>query len=90
MLRPTRSRLVTKIDIVPALRRCNLIKIKSFRAQFVGISAFASWTATVNELSLGASPRLRAKPDFLKKIAGHWRCFSRSSRQAPELPWNEA
>jgi hypothetical protein len=30
MLRPTRSRLVTEIDIVFALRPCNLIKTKSF------------------------------------------------------------
>jgi hypothetical protein len=33
---------------------------------------------------------LRARRDFLKKIARHWRCFSRSSREAPELPWNQA
>jgi hypothetical protein len=30
MLRPTHSRLVTEIDIVPALGRCNLTKEKSF------------------------------------------------------------
>jgi len=41
MLRPTRSRLVTETDIVPALRRRNLIKTKSYSVYFVGIFAFA-------------------------------------------------
>jgi hypothetical protein len=40
MLRPTRFLAVTETDIVPALRRCNLMKTKSFSVQIVGISQF--------------------------------------------------
>jgi hypothetical protein len=45
MLRPTRSRVVTEIDIVLALARCNMIKIASPNVQNLGISAFAMWEA---------------------------------------------
>jgi hypothetical protein len=45
MLRPTRSWLVTKMDIVRARRGCNLMKTKSFAVHFVGISVFAPWEA---------------------------------------------
>jgi hypothetical protein len=61
MLRPTRSWLVTKMDIVPARRGCNLIKTKSFHVQFVGISAFAPWEAIADWLRLEPSPRLRER-----------------------------
>jgi len=53
MLRPTRSIAVTEIDIVAALRWCNLIKTKSFAVQIIGISRFASWKATMQWLTLG-------------------------------------
>jgi hypothetical protein len=45
MLRPTRSRLVTEIDIGPARLSCNMIKSNSFFVQIVGILRFASDTA---------------------------------------------
>jgi hypothetical protein len=52
MLRPTRSRLVTEIDIVPAFRWCNLIKEKSFSVQNVGIFGFARSEAAGGWLTL--------------------------------------
>jgi hypothetical protein len=90
MLRPTRSWLVTEMDIVPARRGCNLIKTKSFPVQFVGISAFAPLEAIVDWLRLEPSPRLRERLHFLTKIAGHWRGFSRNRKTGCGLPWNQA
>src|ERR1700719_4263226 len=55
MLRPTRSRLVTEIDIVPAFRWCNLIKEKSFSVQNMGISGFARPEAAGGWLTLRPS-----------------------------------
>jgi hypothetical protein len=77
MLRPTRSRLVTETDIVPALRSCNLIKTKSFGVQFVGIFESASWEATTHWLTLGPLPRLRGGTGFVGNVAGEWRGFNR-------------
>jgi hypothetical protein len=48
MLRPTRSRVVTEIDIVLALAQCNMTKTKSLNAQFVGIPVFATKQAAAN------------------------------------------
>jgi hypothetical protein len=80
MLRPTRSRLVTELDIGRARRECNLTKRKSFGVQFVGISAFAPWEAIDDWLSLEPSPRLQEHPDFLTKISGYWRGFNRNRK----------
>jgi hypothetical protein len=55
MLRPTRSWLVTKMDIGRARRGCNLMKTKSFPVHFVGIFAFAPWEAIVDWLRLEPS-----------------------------------
>jgi hypothetical protein len=41
MLRPTRSDLVTEIDIVAARHWCNMIKSNSFFVQILGSSDFA-------------------------------------------------
>jgi hypothetical protein len=90
MLRPTRSRLVTEMDIVRARRGCNLIKTKSFPVHFVGISAFALREAIADWLRLEPSPRLRERRHFLKKIAGRWRGFNRNRKTGRGLPWNQA
>jgi hypothetical protein len=90
MLRPTRSWLVTEMDIVSARRGCNLIKTKSFPVQFVGISAFAPLEAIADWLRLEPSPRLRERRHFLKKIAGHWRGFNRNRKTGRGLLWNQA
>jgi hypothetical protein len=64
MLRPTRFRLVTDSDIVPALRSCNLIKMKSSSVQIVGIPGFAPWKAPDDWLTPGLWPRLQKHPVF--------------------------
>jgi hypothetical protein len=84
MLRPTRSRLVTKIDIVPARRSCNLIKTKSFAVHFVGIFDFAFSEATVGWLTLGPLPRLRGEVGFLGRCSGEWRGFNLDAERRPE------
>src|ERR1700738_3418526 len=89
MLRSTRSRLVTKIDIVPARRSCNLIKSKSFAVLIVVSSDFASSEATVGWLTLGPWPRLRGRPAFWRNIAGGWRSFNRDGGQGRGLLWNQ-
>lgn len=90
MLRPTRSRLVTETDIVPALRRCNLIKTKSFSVYFVGIFAFASGEAAAGRLTREPSRWLRARRAFLRNVAGEWRGFNRDHRRAGRLLRNQA
>jgi hypothetical protein len=90
MLRPTRSRVVTEIDIVCARRGCNLIKTKSFTVQFVGIFVFALWEAIADWLRLEPSPRLREPRHFLKEIAGSWRGFNRIIKTVLGLPCNQA
>jgi hypothetical protein len=90
MLRPTRSRLVTEMDIVRARRGCNLMKTKSFPVQFVGIYFFAPLEAIADWLRLEPSPRLRERCHFLKKIAGRWRGFNRNPKTGRGLPWNQA
>jgi hypothetical protein len=84
MLRPTRSRLVTEIDIVPARRSCNLIKTKSFAVRFVGIFDFAFSEATVGRLTLGPLPRLRGGSAFLADVTGEWRGFNLGCDRRPE------
>src|ERR1700719_3536025 len=90
MLRPTRSRLVTEIDIVPAFRWCNLIKEKSFSVQNMGISGFARPEAAGGWLTLRPSPRLRRRPAFLGNVAGDWRCFSRTAKPGRRLRRKQA
>jgi hypothetical protein len=67
MLRPTRSRPVTKTDIIAAVRLCNLIKTKSFAVQIVGNFVFARWEAAGDWLTLGPLPRLRGGAGFLRE-----------------------
>src|ERR1700704_5593408 len=83
MLRPTRFRLVTDSDIVPAFRPCNLIKTKSSGVQIVGISGFAPWKASADWLTLGLLPRLQKRPGFFGNVAGEWRCFNRGGGRSP-------
>jgi hypothetical protein len=90
MLRPTRSRVVTEIDIVLARHGCNVIKIKSFNVQFMGISAVASWEAIGGWLRLELSPRLRDRRHFFPKIARDWRGFNRNRKTGYGVPCNQA
>jgi hypothetical protein len=90
MLRATRSLAVTEIDIVPALRWCNLIKTKSFAVQIIGISRFASWKATMHRLTLWPSPRLRDRPAFWTNVANERRGFNRTAKTGCGLQDNQA
>jgi hypothetical protein len=90
MLRPTRSRLVTEIDIVLARRECNLTKTKPFPVQFVGKPGFARWEAVFGWLTLEPSQRLRESRDFLNNLAGEWRGFNRGDRPPAGLLRNRA
>jgi hypothetical protein len=86
MLRQTRSRLVTEIDIVPARRWCNMIKSNSFFVQILGSSHSAFNAAMTAWSTHGLSPRLRHGSAFLGNVAGAWRGFVRSSRTSRGLP----
>jgi hypothetical protein len=90
MLRPTRFRLVTNFDIVPALHPCNLIKTKSSGVQIVGISGFAPWKAPDDWLTRGLWPRLQERFGFFGNVAGEWRCFNRGGGAALGLARNQA
>jgi hypothetical protein len=70
MLRPTRSRVVTEIDIVLALAKCNMTKIKSSNVQFVGIPVFAAKQAAADWLTLEPLRRLRRWAGFAAECCG--------------------
>jgi hypothetical protein len=67
MLRPTRSLVVTKIDIVPALRWCNLIKTKSFAVQIIGISRICILESNHAPANAWAIAKVAGSPGFLDK-----------------------
>jgi hypothetical protein len=90
MLRPTRFRLVTDSDIVPALRSCNLIKMKSYGVQIVGIPGFAPWKAPDDWLTLGLWPRLQKHPVFFGNVAREWRGFNPGAGGVLRLALNQA
>jgi hypothetical protein len=90
MLRPTRSWLVTEMDIGRARRGCNLLKTKSFHVHFVGIFAFAPGEAIADWLRLEPSPRLREGFHFFTKIAGCWRSFNRNRKTGRGVAYNQA
>ena len=90
MLRPTRSVEVTGIDIGPALGSCNLIKSKSFRAQIVGNSEFASCKAAADWLTLGPSSGLPDRRAFFGNVADEWRGFNRGGQTGRHVLDNQA
>jgi hypothetical protein len=67
MLRPTRSRVVTEIDIVCARRGCNLMKTKSFTVQFVGIFVFCTLGSNRGLAKAWAIAKVARAPPFLER-----------------------
>jgi hypothetical protein len=86
MLRPTRSRLVTEIDIGPARPSCNMIKSNSLVVQIMGILRFAPEAAMNRGSTRGLSPRLQNGCAFLGNVAGDWRDVGQSSRPIRAVP----